>query len=209
MEPWLQTIVGDVDPEAVTALDLDGNGPAWAGRDPLEAVAFLRAFPNLEELVLASQALDSPPPAAAWPHLSVLDCADNLIDDLAPLATPSALTSLNLAFNELRDLTPLAQQPQLRELNLGHNQIKDVAPLASLTALETLVLSGNRPLHAIAPLAGLKALQYLYLRQCRLASLEALAAHPALVHLSCVLTEPRLLAPLQSCPHLTSLDPSG
>jgi hypothetical protein len=132
----------------------------------VQSIAELAAMPNLRELDISSNSLESLPDMASFKMLSKLRVSgnrlhgDNLMHNLAMLPE---LTELSLGSNAVSSIGPLIRAgadaadaadtggycgpwATLQVLDLGHNRIASIGGLEvlmSLPALATLVLTGN------------------------------------------------------------------
>ena len=106
-------------------------------------------------------------------ELRTLSLSGNGITDLSPLQTLAKLSFLHLGANRIEDVSLLAGLTALRSLSLNDNLITDVTVLAALPRLASLNLSGNALLGF--PSTGFRQLRGLYLRDCGLADIGALA----------------------------------
>ena len=95
------------DLEAVTALDLSGQG--------LTELPDLSGFTALESLDLSGNALTDVSALASLSGLQTLNLEDNALTDVTPLASLTGLTSLRLAGNDIIDPTQLAALTDLSD----------------------------------------------------------------------------------------------
>ncbi|WEV46609.1 InlB B-repeat-containing protein [Bifidobacterium sp. ESL0690] len=88
------------------------------------------------------------------PNLKNLELAGNNLDTLAPLTGMTQLTSLNIDGNMVGDLAPLTGMTHLTFLSLRHNSVNSLAPLSGLTSLNTLIIDQNHIMD-LTPLVNL------------------------------------------------------
>ncbi len=110
---------------------------------------------------------------SAFTELRTLSLSGNGITDLSPLQALVKLSALHLGANQIEEVSPLADLTALRSLSLNDNRITDVTALAALPRLASLNLNGN-PLVGF-PSTGFRQLRGLYLRDCGVADIGALA----------------------------------
>lgn len=107
--------------------------------------AFLRCFPNLEEVDLSGNSISRFDGLEHLPYLRRLNLGGNLLTTVTGLQHLSQLTELDLSGNQLEELPAgIEQLGHLRDLDLSFNQLTDLSERACrLTSLENLHLSGN------------------------------------------------------------------
>ncbi len=110
---------------------------------------------------------------SAFTELRTLSLSGNGITDLSPLQALVKLSALHLGANRIEEVSLLADLTALRSLSLNDNRITDVTALAALPRLASLNLNGN-PLSGF-PSTGFRQLRGLYLRDCGVADIGALA----------------------------------
>ena len=134
-DPALEAIVrdamgkfsGDITvTEAKTVTSLNLAFSEWqkfvSEKEPINSIAGLESFTNLESL----------------------DLSGNAITNLAPLSALTNLKALILTGCAAEDYTPLASLTNLRVLILDHSTIADPTPLLALTNLKCLYLDGSQ-----------------------------------------------------------------
>lgn len=161
MEEILHHILGELSPDQVEGLDLDARYLADMGFDAIDHFGGLERFMQLRELSVAGQDIES------WhglPGLSLLqevDLSDNELDNFENAPDLPELVNLDLSLNQFRSLEGIPFWPALKTLNLGHNQLSSLAGL-ELPQLETLTISGNKPLQSLELLQNLSRLKSCY-----------------------------------------------
>ena len=91
-------------------------------------------------------------------QLEQLVLANNAISDLSPIKNIITLETLNVDGNNISDLSPLKDLINLTNLNISHNAITDFSPIAGLIRLESITLTEN-PIADLSPLTGLISLR--------------------------------------------------
>jgi Leucine-rich repeat (LRR) protein len=111
----------------------------------LMKIDFLKALPNLYQLALGNNLLNTISVLKALPNLTQLDLSRSLLkSDISVLKALPNLTLLKLFNNSLSDISVLKSLPNLTRLNLGLNLISDISVLQFLPNLTNLYLANNQ-----------------------------------------------------------------
>ncbi len=136
-----------------------------------------KGLPELEELVLTSNAIRKVPTAIwAFPKLKKLNLNANQVESIpASIMQLQQLEQLSLYKNNLRTLPPeVYELRNLRVVDLYYNQLEELTPaVRQLANLEILYAANNRLFTVPEELGELKNLRELYLHHNRLSNLPA------------------------------------
>lgn len=182
------------------------------GRSGRPSLAFLRALPQLEVLLLEGHAKDFDVVADVV-TLRRLELRASRLKSLEALCSHPKLEVFGMDFGGLRELAPLAEIPRLRGLALWQVRkldTDDLEPLGDCPALEAVSLGALRNVASLRALARAPAATMRYLtleRVTGLHTLSDLAACERLEQLGLYDSRPadRRLTSLLECPQLTHL----
>lgn len=207
MEQFLrEQLEGDVTAGAgVIDLCLDHSLLREAHPEKFSAIEGMPWFPDLEVLSISMQALETMIGLEGMTNLKNLNLSLNEISEIAGLDLLPELQKLDLSHNTIESITGLPHHQNLRELNLGHNYLSSMELPSALPSLETLVLSGNRRIKAVAGLQNLPHLRQLYLKSCFIADWDGLKAGTELETLSISPGNMEKLGVLSEMPRLQGL----
>ena len=136
-----------------------------------------------------SEAMEAPDSETEQPEQLILRRKGLTTLQIDPLRF-AQLRILSASHNALVDINAVSHLVALEELNVNHNQLTDLSPVIQCNALQVL-LAANNQVSEIEGFESLPSLQRLSLFQNILPDLEI------------------LLATLQACPNLDSLDLGG
>ncbi|MCR4896636.1 MAG: protein kinase [Lachnospiraceae bacterium] len=102
----------------------------------------LEKFPNLINLVLCNQGLETVSDLSVYPKLKAVNLFHNSIEDLSFFEGTENLDIVDLTRNQVDDLTQLRGNRKLRSLKLRGNNVEDMTPLSDLN-LQILDLLDN------------------------------------------------------------------
>ena len=118
-------------------LDLRGNSA-------IEDVAPIRAFRNLESLLLDQTPITSLQALVALPELRILSFENTQVSSLEPLRGLENLEEINCSHTQVSTLLPLIGLQKLRKVQFDETRVGEILPLASLESLT--LLSGENTL---------------------------------------------------------------
>lgn len=192
----------------------------------------LTLMPNLLEVTITGNRLDSLEPLSSLTRLETLSITDASFpsDDLAYLASLPALhtltladcglstidalagaqylTYLDLSENTIRKLDALTDMTTLEALYLKHNAVTSLTALSGLEELETLDISFNA-VTSLSPISSCVRLSWLCADNNQLTNLNGVDKLPLLSHLSADYNKLKEVQVLAGCSEIVNLSIAG
>lgn len=128
----------------------------------LESTRLIKDLPNLKILLLAGNKLDDISNLGSFKSLIRLTLSDNRIISLEGLEGLTGLEHLYLEENQISDIRSLRRLPALLEIRLQRNQLVNIKSMRELKKLRVVAVAGNF-IHDASPVLDLPDLKRLSL----------------------------------------------